>query len=1612
MASSPFDTDTALRLLLFCAEAIEDGDLKSADAFLQNILVLADESPYLYESRMVRYFADALVRRAYGLHPASSYNTFPGNPAPYYHYNGYGINGVIKKVIDDALMGNRRLHLIDFSIPYYYFDGSVLRTLPSFSGGPLLVHVSYILPPFLKKYVDFKLQMGILTRDAEVVNVKLEDELKVVYGNSLAEVDECEIDFKRRREDEMVVVYYKFKLDKLVRDAKAMEGELVRLKEINPTIVIMLDFYSNHSHSNFLTCLEDSFQYYSNTSTLIWRQPNIYLNEYEWDCNRDESEGNNVIRRHQTLSEWQRLFSMAGFTRIPLNHNKDNLSDEGSFFGRNYYWLDNTNLLETMGEEEECLILGYKGCRMFFLSAWKPKVEDGHFNSISTNHQFRQGFNPNPLPLQPLQPFIEGLTLNRLAAFSEIYDILKYLGCRYKFSLVLTWAFKVNNIRETTWGSNEKFSFSIQSTYCYMKDYKTYQFMHHCEKRKLVSISVKKAFESRDGYHFEPSVAKLDKQDHPNLLNVKDYNIDVVVAICLQNRHTSNEVYIVEFCWPATESEISKSLALRIFDDLKHMKATFVTVKVQGTEIKFQEEAISSIPTSSNTAMPLKIAEEARDIHAIEINGHIEQIGKTKRNKQRKSWSKVWVDFDKFEEDGKQVAKCKHCPKVLTGSSKSGTTHLNNHSKVCPGKKKQNQESQLILPVDTNERSSTFDQERSHLDLVKMVIKHQYPLDLAGQEAFKNFVKGLQPMYEFQSRDKLLSDIHRIYNEERKKLQLYFDQLACKLNLIVSLWKNNHGKTAYCCLIARFIDDGWELKMKILGLRKLEHVYDTKVVGGIIRSFVLDWNISKKVCSITVDNSFLNDGMVHQIKEICVSEQGSLSSAHWFISFTLLEDGFREMDSILSKLWKSIEYVTETTHGKLNFQEAVNQVKLQGGKSWDELSFKLESDSDILDNALRSREIFCKLEQIDDNFMLNLSMEEWEKAVTLQSCFKCFDDIKGTQSLTANLYFPKLCNMYEEFGQLKKNNHPFVILMKRKFGNYWSLCNVAFTIAAALDPRLKFRSSCNETYELESMMKLIRFRKVLMDVYFEYANEAKNLSASSSVLDDSNSLTAETTKDCIVSYFSKFASPSNVKKVASQKSELDCYLEETLLPSDADILGWWRVNSQRFPTLAKMARDFLAIPVSVSAPCSNISAMTTNPTYSSLDPESMEALVCSQNWLESTKENDGEHHEPMQNMDKRKRKMEENGTSTVKVFKNRNHEKASSNGDIASDFNKNDGSLSFDNWMEPQCSSSESVGEKAEIMEASVRNRDRLESSIGKPNRGRNIAASIEIPNDEPSFNSNQLDQFQSSSSESDEETTLREQGSWCREDVRTYLVSSFTDKEKKRLNRWERSELSGKLIGRDKEFKLMDEKLTPLLMVPHCDETLMGYYIDDSVVNAFFKLLKKRSDKYPNVYIKHYSFDPQIATCLIKGSKLEGEVLAWFKAEKLRGVHKLFLPMCLSAHWVLFCVDTREKKISWLDPIPSSRIKSNNVEKQIILQWFTNYLLPEFGYNDADEWPFVVRTDIPKQENSIDCGVFVMKYGDCLTHGDFFPFTQKDMIYFRRCIFLDIYRGRLHDKR
>jgi hypothetical protein len=84
-------------------------------------------------------------------------------------------------------------------------------------------------------------------------------------------------------------------------------------------------------------------------------------------------------------------------------------------------------------------------------------------------------------------------------------------------------------------------------------------------------------------------------------------------------------------------------------------------------------------------------------------------------------------------------------------------------------------------------------------------------------------------------------------------------------------------------------------------------------------------------------------------------------------------------------------------------------------------------------------------------------------------------------------------------------------------------------------------------------------------------------------------------------------------------SELDKYLEEETIPTDApfDILQYWKTSSATCPILARMARDILAVPASMVASESAFSSgeKIINDYRSRLTSETVEALICLQNWI-------------------------------------------------------------------------------------------------------------------------------------------------------------------------------------------------------------------------------------------------------------------------------------------------------------------------------------------------------------------------------------------------------------
>ncbi|KAK9007347.1 hypothetical protein V6N11_051175 [Hibiscus sabdariffa] len=211
----------------------------------------------------------------------------------------------------------------------------------------------------------------------------------------------------------------------------------------------------------------------------------------------------------------------------------------------------------------------------------------------------------------------------------------------------------------------------------------------------------------------------------------------------------------------------------------------------------------------------------------------------------------------------------------------------------------------------------------------------------------------------------------------------------------------------------------------------------------------------------------------------------------------------------------------------------------------------------------------------------------------------------------------------------------------------------------------------------------------------------------------------------------------------------------------------------------------------------------------------------------------------------------------------------------------------------------------------------------------------------------------------------------WTEEEVKAYLLSPLTEIESSCLRQLQHYTMIGECVGGN---NIKGQSLAPLLMIPPRDGC-----------ESILHIAKEK-------------------TLLINGLKTGSQVLKGFEKVDLKDVAKLFLPMCLHEHWIVLYADIDVKKLVWMDSYEHTR-KSNDREKHAFQKWFIEFVLPSLGHDHKD-WSFHVPNNIPSQNNSVDCALFVMKYADCLTHENYLPFTQDDVPHFRHRTLLDLYHG------
>ncbi|KAL1563788.1 zinc finger BED domain-containing protein RICESLEEPER 1-like isoform X1 [Salvia divinorum] len=668
----------------------------------------------------------------------------------------------------------------------------------------------------------------------------------------------------------------------------------------------------------------------------------------------------------------------------------------------------------------------------------------------------------------------------------------------------------------------------------------------------------------------------------------------------------------------------------------------------------------------------------------------MEIINEVPAKKTKRLTSIVWNHFERVRKADAQYAVCIHCKKKLSGSSNSGTTHLRNHlvrclkrsnfdvSQILSAKRKRNETSQsplrqnnlavaaisydegrikdeILNPMPLkfeheqkkeesiqtiNLGSVKFNQERSWLDLARMIMLHGYPLAMVNHVGFKIFVKNLQPLFEVNNNDGAIEmDCLTIYNKEKHKLYEAICHFHGRISLAVDMWGSRES-AEYVCLTASYIDNDWRLQKKMLNFISLDPSHTDDMLSEVVIKSLRNWAIDHKLFSMTFDDCSAHEIMVFGIKDWLSQNRPFFKDGELFdvrcvthLLKSIVQEVMEACHDLIHKIRKSVRHVksTQTLLGKFNEiaqQAGIGSVRLlvlDCPMQWKSTYLMLES-------AIEYRGAFSLLQEHDSSCTKALSETEWEWASSIAGFLKFLLDfttiVVGNKYPTANIFFSEICDMHIQLIEWCRSPDDFLssvaLKMKDRFDTYWSKCSMALAIAAILDPRFKMKLVEYYYGQIYGSTAPDRIKEVatgLRELFTEYTMASSSLDQDSVLSGSSLPSTSSASRDKLKG-FDKFLYETSQSQCMS--SDLEKYLEEPVFPRNCDfsILNWWKVHTPRYPILSVMARDILAMPVSTLGPEVAFSngGRTLDQDHSSLTPDTREALICGQDWLRTEQE--------------------------------------------------------------------------------------------------------------------------------------------------------------------------------------------------------------------------------------------------------------------------------------------------------------------------------------------------------------------------------------------------------
>ncbi|XP_044504383.1 DELLA protein GAI-like [Mangifera indica] len=358
--------------LLACAEAVQQDNLKLADALVKHIGLLAASQAGAMR-KVATYFAEALARRIYRIYPQdaleSSYNDILQmhfyETCPYLKFAHFTANQAILEAFATA----NRVHVIDFSLKQGMQWPALMQALALRPGGPPAFRLTGIGPP-QPDNTDALQQVGWkLAQFAD--NIGVEFEFRGFVANSLADLEPEMLDI--RPEVETVAVNSVFELHRLLARPGGIEKVVASIKAMKPKIITIVEQEANHNSPVFLDRFTEALHYYSSLfdslegSSVTPGSQDLAMSEVYLGmqiCNVVAYEGSDRTERHETLTQWRARLTSAGFDPVHLGSNAFKQASMllALFAGGDGYRVEENN---------GCLMLGWHTRSLIATTAWQ-----------------------------------------------------------------------------------------------------------------------------------------------------------------------------------------------------------------------------------------------------------------------------------------------------------------------------------------------------------------------------------------------------------------------------------------------------------------------------------------------------------------------------------------------------------------------------------------------------------------------------------------------------------------------------------------------------------------------------------------------------------------------------------------------------------------------------------------------------------------------------------------------------------------------------------------------------------------------------------------------------------------------------------------------------------------------------------------------------------------------------------------------------------------------------------------------------------------------------------------------------------------------------------------